>query len=714
MKIIIIILIFNSIFFTDVFGTTYYVDGTKENDSGNGLSWTNAKMTLQAALDLATTNDLIYVAKGTYKPTSAYDLVNTPRNYHFRMKPGVEIYGGFAGSESTSFNLSERDLVLNETILSGDIGIEDDISDNCYHVFFHPYGLGLTNSSKLDGFTISGGNANGSYDYEIFGGGVYNDFNSPTIRNCKITTNYAEASGGGVCGIEDSSPVLINCSITNNNAEYSGGGFYYSTSSSSITAVLTNCLITDNYADYGGGIYNDFYSSPLLINCTIAGNNAVIGGGVYNNSSSSPTLNNSIIWANDAMTGSQIYISGASTTLNYSCYSNNSGDIYGTQVTSNCITTDPLFVDVTNENFRILGNSPCTDAGNNSYNTETTDIRGNGYGRKLNKTNGTAGTIDIGAYEFKYGNDPTLPSLTTTGITAITNNSALSGGNVTDEGCSAIVARGIVWSTLSSPSLEEHTGGTFTTNGSGTGTFSSTMTTLIPATTYYVRAYASNTAVTGYGSDVTFTTLSLPIVITNEISAITPYSAVSGGNVTNGGGATVTTRGVVWSTSPNPTLEFHTSGSFTTVGSGTGTFSSTITGLIPSTYYYVRAYATNIYGTAYGNNQSFQSTADNSNFKMISFQGVLRNNTGQVIQSGNYQFTFRIYYENQGGVALWSETKTINIVNGVINTDLGDVNKINLPFNTSYWLGIQVGTEPELSPRRRLTGALYQNGGFGR
>jgi hypothetical protein len=203
----------------------------------------------------------------------------------------------------------------------------------------------------------------------------------------------------------------------------------------------------------------------------------------------------------------------------------------------------------------------------------------------------------------------------------------------------------------------------------------------------------------------------VPLLNTVIPSSINITSALSGGNITNDGNASVTARGVCWSTSHNPTID----NSKTTDGSGIGSFTSNITGLIPNTTYYVRAYATNSVGTGYGDEVSFITNKDSSNYKMLSFQGVLRNNQGQAIQSGNYQFTFRIYNLNQGGSALWTETKTITIVNGVVNTDLGDVNKIDLPFDTSYWLGIQVGADSqELSPRRRLTGAIYTNGGFGR
>ena len=135
-----------------------------------------------------------------------------------------------------------------------------------------------------------------------------------------------------------------------------------------------------------------------------------------------------------------------------------------------------------------------------------------------------------------------------------------------------------------------------TTNGSGTGSFTSSITGLSQGTTYHVRAYATNSVGTSYGADTVFSTPTAPTVTTNTVTGITQTAATSGGNVTSDGGAAVTVRGVCWSTSVNPT----TSNSKTTNGSGMGSFTSSITGLSQGTTYHVRAYATNSVGTSYG------------------------------------------------------------------------------------------------------------------
>ena len=212
----------------------------------------------------------------------------------------------------------------------------------------------------------------------------------------------------------------------------------------------------------------------------------------------------------------------------------------------------------------------------------------------------SAGTAYGNVITFPTLSNVNFPAVTTDDATNITQTTATSGGNVTWNGGDTVTARGICYSsTNQNPTLADP----YTTNGDGTGSFISQLDGLIPATTYYVSAYATNSVGTAYGNVITFTTLhvTLPTVTTDTATNITATTATSGGNVTSDGGATVTARGVCWNTSSNPTL----SNSHTTDGSGTGTFVSDITELTANTLYYVRAYATNNVGTAYGNEITF-------------------------------------------------------------------------------------------------------------
>ena len=198
---------------------------------------------------------------------------------------------------------------------------------------------------------------------------------------------------------------------------------------------------------------------------------------------------------------------------------------------------------------------------------------------------------------------PTPPIITTITVSGITQNTATSGGNITSDGGAIITARGVCWSTTSGPT---NALSTKTTDNTGTGIFTSSITALTAGTVYYVKAYATNSAGTAYGNEISFTSTAstVPVLTTTAASAITQSTATSGGNITSDGGATVTTRGVCWSTTTGPTTALSTK---TTDNTGTGIFTSSITALTAGTVYYVKAYATNSAGTAYGNQISFTS-----------------------------------------------------------------------------------------------------------
>ncbi|MFA5814218.1 MAG: hypothetical protein WC865_01165 [Bacteroidales bacterium] len=193
--------------------------------------------------------------------------------------------------------------------------------------------------------------------------------------------------------------------------------------------------------------------------------------------------------------------------------------------------------------------------------------------------------------------EPSLPIIMTLETTGISATTAISGGKVLFTGSVAITSRGVCWNREGNPTIDDAK----TADGNGSGTFTSFIDGLEEDTAYYVRAYAINPVGIGYGSQDFFTTSTIPTVETSEVGDITATSVISGGKVVFCGGASVTSRGVCWSTAKNPTI----SCSRTNDGKNTGSFKSVLTGLLPATVYYARAYATNSIGTGYGIQVSF-------------------------------------------------------------------------------------------------------------
>ena len=192
-----------------------------------------------------------------------------------------------------------------------------------------------------------------------------------------------------------------------------------------------------------------------------------------------------------------------------------------------------------------------------------------------------------------------LPEIKTDDVTDIQLTSAIVSGTLVFDGNDTATVTGFCWGTNEEPTLKNEHAEVLTASASYTYHLSN----LKNETKYYVRAYAQNRIGVVYGEVKSFTTLSavIPTVTTSTVSRITETTAVAGGNVTSDGGASVTERGVVYSTSSNPTMANGKVAS----GSGTGAFTCNLTGLQSNTTYYIRAYAVNSKGTAYGDEVSF-------------------------------------------------------------------------------------------------------------
>ncbi len=341
-------------------GPVVFVDKDATGGANNGASWANAYTHLQDALDAATdcpgNVDEIWVAEGTYLPTALH-AGGTNRHKTFFVNYDVKIFGGFAGGETMR---SQRNWTTHPTILSGDIGAANDISDNAYHVVWIE---GRSSAMELDGFTITKGKLKPTSDpTAIFGAGIYNNAqyqnSTPTIRNCTITGNEGgtNTSGAGMYNNgsdHDASPTMTDCTFSNNSVpgNSNGGGMSnYAYGMGGIASpVLTNCTFTNNYAAFrGAGIYeradDDGICAPVLTGCTFTSNTTTYqGGGAIHHIGQGLTLNSCTFTNNSAFIGGAVHISTGFVTATDCVFSgntaptNNAGavSISGADVTSN-------------------------------------------------------------------------------------------------------------------------------------------------------------------------------------------------------------------------------------------------------------------------------------------------------------------------------------------------------------------------------------------
>jgi hypothetical protein len=373
---------------------------TTGNDAFDGRTWAKAKATLTAAVAAAVAGDEIWVAAGTYKPASDYGLAAgsgevQARLKHFRMKGGVGIYGGFAGTE---LYRNQSDPKTNLTVLSGDIGLQGDQSDNCYRIFYLPFGVTLDGTAVIDGFTLTLGNGTGG------GSAIYLYGSSANISRCVFSNNIGTAVTCELCTLSftdctftgNVAPdylhagamfvntghwTVTNCRFTNNSA-YIGGAIDAWKASD---LLVTNCIFKGNAATYGGAVNVGPEYSPVatLVGCTFQGNQGTYGSALYRYSGGTATIRNSILW------DSGTELSGTPVVT----YSDVKGGYSGT---SN-INLAPQFVNEATD-LRLLPGSPCIDAGSNTYATAATDLAGNQ--RVMDGNGDGTRTVDMGAYEF--------------------------------------------------------------------------------------------------------------------------------------------------------------------------------------------------------------------------------------------------------------------------------------------------------------------------
>jgi endonuclease G len=241
----------------------------------------------------------------------------------------------------------------------------------------------------------------------------------------------------------------------------------------------------------------------------------------------------------------------------------------------------------------------------------------------------------------------TVPTIITSVVSSIESTAVVIGGEITSTGGAAVTEQGVCWSKAVDPTIQNSK----VLDATGSQVFSVSITGLTAGTTYHVRAYAKNMVGTSYGADVPFRTgITLPTLSTSAASSITKTTAQSGGSITSDGGATITAKGICWSTSANPTI----SDSKTSDGVGIDAYSTVITNLASGTTFHIRAYATNSAGTGYGSDLLFSTLVDvviggdNDNMLLGNPSGA----TADIVNANNYLMVIPQYTESYSNARL--------------------------------------------------------------
>jgi hypothetical protein len=390
-------------------GGVIYVNASATG-ANNGTSWTDAFTSLSAAMELNCTNYDVWIAKGTYKPTTKFDTNNSgttdAREETFYINRDFKLYGGFAGTETA---LSQRNIAANPTILSGDIGTVNTNTDNAFHIILIE---GDATSSALnvtlDGLTLENANANfvagAPNNINLNGGAIFcrNSTNGKhinlTVNECTIKNNFAY--GGSVIYCEATNAGWINPTITksiihdNSIIATDGNLRFYTTSGGWIIPRITNCIFHSNNSTIITSATDDNSMGNAdisVMNCTFANNtagNATIR--LIETDRDIANVRNSIIWSNTAKRYSGERLKFYNSILDDGTIDGTVHLYSSTVDTIDCKETDPLFVDAANHNYRITLNSPARDYGL-SAGAPSTDIGG------FPRPYGNA--VDLGVYE---------------------------------------------------------------------------------------------------------------------------------------------------------------------------------------------------------------------------------------------------------------------------------------------------------------------------
>jgi hypothetical protein len=540
-------------------GTTYYVRAFATNALGTGYG-----------------NELSFTTKALTVPTLATQVVSNVTNTTAISGGNITDDGGTPIQARGICRSTAPDPTLADGCVSEGVGAGSFIAlmtgltaNTTYHVRAYATNAQGTSYGDDRSFTtvvlqlatVTTTAASGvSYTTATAGGNVTND-------------NGAPVTSRGICWATTPAPTTANAKYTE------AGGLGSFTASMTGLAASTTYHVRAFAVNGGGTSYGNEVtfttlapSVPSLTTKSVGGISSYLAGsgGAIGTDGGSPIAAKGVCWS-----------------LNPNPTIANSKTSDG---------TGPASYDST-----MTGLNPLTTYHVRAY---ATNALGTAYGNDLGFT--TSDLVTPG---------PGVPVVGTSTSTITGSSTASSGGYVSSDGGSAVIARGVCWSTTVNPSLS---GTCSTDGGTGEGFFSSTLTGLSGCgVVYYVRAYATNGTGTGYGNQNTVSTGLLPAVTTAAVTGIGYYGAVSGGTITDNGGCAITQKGVVWSWNPNPT----TANPKTTEGAGDTLFVSSITGLYANRTHYVRAYATNSVGTVYGQQEVFVTAEPSTPYLGQSYAG---------------------------------------------------------------------------------------------
>ncbi len=442
----------------------------------------------------------------------------------------------------------------------------------------------------------------GNQSYTLTTGGTNTNINYGVENNTTVTLNSPLTVGNGTLGYLVLTSGMFVTTATNlmtlaaNDTITTGTGYI----SGPLAITLASASPSTLTFPLGKSVYR-----PVILNITQdAATSTVYTGEVFESAPPANTLPSTL----DAVSSARYFnfVKGAG------------ANVATATIQLNYDTNDG--VNVTNkDNIRVAkddGAGAWVNLGGSGTADNTGSVLSNSFG-----TSTALGTLTTNNFVVAHVNPAsvaTLPTLSTNAVTLISTTFATSGGNISNDGNAAITAKGVCWSTSTNPTIAN----SFTSDGITSAAFTSSITGLTASTLYYVRAYATNSAGTAYGNEVTFTTLAVlavPTVTTAPVTDIINTTATGHGSVSEWGGSAISDRGVCWSTSHTPTL----ANDYNSVGAGsTGDFTTPIGGIALGTTYYVRAYAVNETGIGYGEEVSFATPAPQADvFKKVAQDG---------------------------------------------------------------------------------------------